>query len=498
MEAHRPLVIVLCVGLYMALSVIIGIWAIRRTRSTHDFFVAGRQLGPLVVSMAVFSSTLSGFGFVGGPGLVYNSGLSSMWMVCVSSMGYALAFFLVAKRVRMMAELRDTISLPDVLADRYNSEAVRLLTGITILLGVLGYLATQILAMAVVMQSILSAIPLLAGISLITCTFISLAVLVFYSVTGGMIASVYTDLVQGMVMVVAGILVIFAAVAVFDGGMAEAAQYIFDDDPEAIMPFGTGGMVVSLAWAFMFGFGLAAQPHIVTKFMMTHHIKDNRIILPITLLGYAISAFLWISIGVIMHAVVVSGLIPPLEEADKAAPVFLSLYANPLLAGIVFAGLFAAIMSTADAFLNIGAAVVVHDVPRALLRRTLDNELFWARMATLSIAMLAAFFALYAFYYGGQLVAILGAFGWGMFAAALMPLIVIGLNWKRATWQGALATIIVSIILNLAVQLFAVKLPYGMAGGFLAMLLSAIVFILVSLITPAQPLAEDIEAMMEL
>lgn len=498
MEEYRQLIIVLCVAAYMLLSIGVGIWAIRRTKSAHDFFVAGRSLGPLVVGMAVFSSTLSGFGFVGGPGLVYNSGLSSVWMVCVISLGYALAFFLVAKRIRMMAELHDTVSLPDVLAARYGSEGVRFLTALTILLGVFGYLATQILAMALVLQSILSQMVIFVDISLVTCTVISLSVLVFYSVTGGIVASVYTDLVQGLVMMVAGVLVVYTAATVYDGGLAEVSQVIFERDPEAIMPFGTLGMVVSLSWFFMFGFGLAAQPHIVTKFMMSKNIRDNRTILPLSVLGFAISAMLWISIGIVMHAVVMDGLLTPLDAADKAAPVFLSVYANPLLAGVVFAGLFAAIMSTADAFLNIGAAAVVHDIPKAIRGRAPKNELRWARYATFLIAVVAALFALYSYYFGGQLVAILGAFGWGMFAASLMPLVVIGLNWKRATRAGAVTSIGVAILINLWVQLLSVSLPYGMVGGFVAMLVSMIVFIVVSLLTPENVLPKDIDQVMDI
>ncbi|MEM9014174.1 MAG: hypothetical protein AAGB02_03610 [Pseudomonadota bacterium] len=498
MEPHRQLIVLFCVGAYMAFSIAIGLWAIRRTKSANDFFVAGRSLGPLVVGMAVFSSTLSGFGFVGGPGLVYKTGLSSFWMVCVSSLGYAIAFFLVAKRIRLIAEVYDTVSLPDVLALRYNSETVRLLSGVTILLGVLGYLATQILAMAFVLQSILAQTPMIGDIGLINCAIISLSVLVFYSYTGGIVASVYTDLVQGLVMMIAGVLVVFAAASVFDGGLTEASQVIFADDPETIMPFGALGVAASLAWFFMFGVGLAGQPHIVTKFMMNRRVSDARLILPIALLGYAVSAMLWISIGVVMHAAVLRGLAPPLEAADQAAPAFLSLYASPLLAGVVFAGLFAAIMSTADAFLNIGAAALIHDIPKALGRPAPKNELSLARGATVAIAIAAAGFAMYSHFLGGQLVAILGAFGWGMFAAALAPLIVIGLNWSRATRPAAVSAIAVSIVINLAVQFGAFSPPNAVAGGFIAMLASFIVFISVSLTTAPTPIEKSMRRLMEL
>jgi Na+/proline symporter len=132
MEAFRQEIILSSVVIYMVFCVAVGLWAMRRTHSPSDFFIAGRSLGPLVVALAIFSSTLSGFGFVGGPGLVYSQGVSSFWMIILSTTGYALGFFLVAKRIRMIAELRDAISLPDVVAARYKSEAVRFLMALTI------------------------------------------------------------------------------------------------------------------------------------------------------------------------------------------------------------------------------------------------------------------------------------------------------------------------------------------------------------------------------
>ena len=103
MEAFRQEIIVGSVVVYMIFCVLTGLWAMRRTHNTSDFFIAGRGLGPIVVALALFSSTLSGFGFVGGPGLVYSVGVTSFWMVVISSTGYAVGFFLVAKRLYFLA-----------------------------------------------------------------------------------------------------------------------------------------------------------------------------------------------------------------------------------------------------------------------------------------------------------------------------------------------------------------------------------------------------------
>lgn len=494
MEEFRQPIILAFVAGYMGLCIWVGLWAMRKTKSASDFFVAGRGLGPIVVSLAVFSSTLSGFGFVGGPGLVYATGLSSIWMAVCSALGYATGFYLVAKRIRMVAEVRDTMSLPDVVYARYGSEAVRLLTAGTILLGVLGYLATQILAMALVLQSILAATDMFANISLLACVIVSSAVLIFYCVTGGIVASVYTDLVQGIVMIVAGALVVITAATVFEGGFAEATGILLEQDGEDIMPFGTLGSMASLSWYFLFGLGLAGQPHVATKMMMNRNLSDNRIILPMTVFGYIIAAMLWISVGVVMRALILGDVQLPLGSVDEAAPAFLSTHAHPILAGVVFAGLFAAIMSTADGFLNIGAAAVTHDIPKAIRGRSLRNELFWARTATVVLSVIAALFALYS----DELVALLGAFGWGTFAAALVPVVLIGLNWKQASAKAAIVAISASLIINFAIQLWQIQIPYAMSGGFIAMLTSMILFIAVSLMEKPKPLPRDIDRILDL
>ena len=498
MEAFRQEIIVGSVVVYMIFCVLTGLWAMRRTHNTSDFFIAGRGLGPIVVALALFSSTLSGFGFVGGPGLVYSVGVTSFWMVVISSTGYAVGFFLVAKRIRMIAELRDCISLPDVVAARYGSQSVRFLIAITIVLGVMGYLATQILAMAVVMQAILAGTETFAEVGLVTCVVISSAVLIFYCVTGGIIASVYTDVVQGAIMIIAGALILFTAMSVFDGGMQEASSIILADDAEAIMPYGAAGIMASLGWFFVFGLGLAGQPHIITKMMMNKNMSDNRTILPMSLFGYAMAALLWISIGIIMRAAVIDGVVDPLTLPDDAASMFLTVFANPLLAGVVFAGLFAAIMSTSEAFLNIGTAAIIHDIPRAIGGRSIRNELFWARVVTVLLAIVAASFARYSHFRDATLVAILGAFGWGTFAASIFPVVAVGLNWKGATVPGAITAIIAALLINFVTQLGGYTLPYGISGQLIALASSMVLFIGVSMLTKKPELASDIDQMMDI
>jgi Na+/proline symporter len=497
LEAQRGAITLAMLVLYGLACIGVGLWALGRTRDSRDFFAAGRSLGVWVSSVAIFSTLLSGFGFVGGPGLVYRMGTSSLWLVLTSVTGYVLTFALLGKRLKLIAELRDTVSLPDAVAARYGSETGRLLAALAILLGVLGYLATQLLAMAMVLRDVLADVPALGEVSLVTCLAISCAVLAFYCVTGGIIASVYTDMLQGAVMVVAALLVFAAAQNAVEGGFAGMSRILLADDPESIGPWGSLGMLACLSWYFLFLLGTAGQPHVITKLMMMRRIADAKRILPLSLLGYTLSALLWIGVGLAMRALVLDGSHPELTSPDAAAPAFLRHYAHPLLAGVVFAGLFAAIMSTADAFLNIGVAAVVHDIPRALRGRPLRGELRWARVGTVALTGLAAAFALYSHEVNARLVALLGVFGAGTFAAAFVPVVALGFNWKRATPVAANAALAVSLGLNLALELLGVRLPYGIHGGVVALLASLLLFLGISLASRPPTLARDIAAALD-
>ena len=497
MEELRHPIILSSVVLYMVFCVAVGIWAMRRTRSSRDFFMAGRHLGFVVTGVAIFSSTMSGFGFVGGPGLIYALGWSSVWIVITVGFSPAISDFLLGKRLRLFAGHCDSVSLPDVVAARYGDERTRLLTAIAILLGVLGYLATQILAMATVLQSILQQSHAFSEISLAACMLISVSVLVFYCVTGGIIAGVYTDVVQGSVMVVAGVLVFVTTLTTFDGGPSAAITVLMRDDPASVGPWGTLGMIGCLSWYFMFSAGGAGQPHLLTKVMMIKDIRSYRWVPAVNVVGYCLTALLWIGIGLVMRALVVAGDHPELASPDAAAPEFLQHYAHPILAGVVFAGLFAAIMSTADAFLNIGAAALVHDIPKAWRGRSLTRELLWARTGTVVLALAAALFALYSHTYNERLIALLGAFGWGTFGAALVPAVAIGLNWKRATPLAANVAIAASLIVNFGIELSGARIPGGVHGGTIALLLSLVLFFGISFASKPPHIDPEIEALMD-
>ena len=179
---------------------------------------------------------------------------------------------------------------------------------------------------------------------------------------------------------------------------------------------------------------------------------------------------------------VASGAIPPLANPDEATPAFLLRYASPVLAGVLFAGVVAAIMSTVNAFLNIGAAALVRDFPAAL-GRGVRNELRNGRLATLVIGAGAALVA----HASGSLVALLGIFGWGLFAATLVPALGLGLCWGRGTRAAALGSMGVGLGVTLLGELLGFFRVYSLPGGVLvsgvALAASLLTYLVISGVT---------------
>ncbi len=138
---------------------------------------------------------------------------------------------------------------------------------------------------------------------------------------------------------------------------------------------------------------------------------------------------------------------------------------------------------------------MTHDIPKSL-KRPLAKELHAARIGTIIIAVAAAAFALYSHYENARLIALLGVFGWGTFAAALVPTVAIGLNWKRGTANAACTAIVASLILNFTIEVFDIPLPGGIHGGTVALLASLLLYFGISYASPPPKIDSKVRAVM--
>ncbi|MFZ5633162.1 MAG: sodium:solute symporter family transporter [Bacillota bacterium] len=480
--------VMVIVGIYLLAMAFIGFNAYRRVKTASDYFIYGKQIGTWFLAIATFSSIMSGFGFVGGPGLVYAKGTSSLWITFAQSLAFPVAYLVLGKRMRLLAETREVLTVPDAIYARYNCNVGRFCMAVALLVACLAYMGTQILSAGLVMVSIFNC-------SLVTGLIIANAVVLFYCVVGGMIAGVDTDFVQGFIMIFASVSVFFAAIFA-GGGMSNITTTLAGVDPNLIGPFGAMPILTCLTWYFVFAIGNSGQPHMIHKFFM---IKDPKKLAWAALLSgvaYMLCSLLWMSVGLSMRALVANKTTPALANPDLAAPTFLLNFTHPVLAGIVFGGLLAAIMSTGSAFANIGAACIARDIPAAL-GFTVKNQLAAGRWATVAIMIVSTLVAFYA----KMFVAILGAVGWGLFAGAIVPALGIGLNWKRATKEAAVAAILFSVVFSVAVELLARfkiwTMPHGIISYTFSLMGAIIIFVAVSCLTTPKPLPRDVEAVIE-
>ena len=444
--ANDPFVL-LFGSLYLLLVLAIGVWGYRQTETTSDFLITGKRIGTWVLALTAFSVIQSGFGFVGGPELVYAYGTTSFWIFFSAPIGFLITWIVLAKRMRLLADIRDVLTLADAMYVRYESAWVRGLTGFAVIIGVIAYLATNLAALQFVMRAIFG-IPVVWGL------LSGATILLLYSSLGGMIAGVWTDFVQGITMIVGSIFVLFFALE-FGGGMENISRNLASTDPALVSPFGTLGIdaaltapiFVALAWWILFGLGSAGQPHLITKFYMSRNMKILKWGAPIAAISYMISSMIAFSAGLSMRAMVEAGEIPALESPSLAAPLFVLNQTPGVIAGLILAALLAAIMSTSDSFLNIGAAAISRDIPRAL-GYPIEDDQTELRLTQAALAGLTILSTLVVFY-SDTLVGILGTIGWGFFAAAFFPMAVFGLNWKGATKEGAIAGVIGGLIVNI-------------------------------------------------
>jgi Na+/proline symporter len=486
---HKPWLVATAL-VYLLVNLAIGLWALRRTRTPKDFWIAGQGIGALTTGLVTMAAAFSGFVFLGGPGLTYRMGLTSLFINLPIGFTSALLGWTVAKRLRLLAEVREVYTIPDALLCRFGSRATSGTAAVAILIGTVSYLGTQLLALGRLLESVLGLHSLAVGVA------IGLGVLLFYSVAGGALAGVYTDIFQGTLMILAACAVFWCAMDA-GGGLSGITASITGSPRfgrQFLEPFGKTPVLTALGFYFVFGVGVLGQPHMLHKFFM---IKDPRRLrwMPLTLGASQILCLLiWLGLGLAVPALVAQGRLPALTQPDDAAPLFLLNIAPQVVTGLAVAGILAAIMSTADAFMNIGSAALVRDLPKALGRRV-HRELLWGRIATLGVTLAAAGLA---FLYN-DLIALLGTLAFGTFGAALAPALAVGLNWQRVSARAATASIACGALLNLLLpSLPKTVLPPGSLPTAVSLAASFTVLLAVTAFEKEEgPLPGDVAAVME-
>lgn len=481
---------ILAIGIiYLLVILVIGLLSMRHQKDMDTFYTGGRRFGPWLVALAVSSTTMSGYGFIGLTGLVYEHGYAIFMIGIFATAGIFVSFLILAKPMRRITQKFGALTIPDLLEIRYNSKTVRGITALAILGGAIGYQMAQYKALGNMLETVL-------GVDYKLALFIGVAILTVYVVGGGMISAVWTDFIQMIVMIV-GALIVFIGGMKMVGGMSQMNAELTAINPDMVQAFHTTGPIgifAFISYFFIYVIGHQGQPHVVTKFYMIRKISMLKWACIIAASTYAITALLWF-VGLYTRVMVNRGEMAAPATPDMVAPMFIENFFPPVVAGIIFAAVMAAIMSTSEAFLLVASSSIVRDIYQQIIKKgeklSEKKELALSRWFTLAIIAVTFLLSLNP----PDLVGWLGNASWGIFSASLLPVLSIGLLWRRATKTAAICSSALGFISSLGLYILKVKGIYvpALDTGAIAMIISTISLVGISLITkPASsPIFED-------
>ncbi|HDR8109560.1 sodium/proline symporter PutP [Bacillus cereus] len=465
--------IMVSLAIYMAGMLYIGYWSYKKTSDLSDYMLGGRGLGPAVTALSAGASDMSGWMLMGLPGAMYATGLSSVWIAIGLLIGAYANYLIIAPRLRTYTEVaNDSITIPDFLENRFKdrTKILRFVSAIVILVFFTFYASAGLVSGGRLFENSFN-LDYKIGL------FVTVGVVVAYTLFGGFLAVSWTDFVQGCIMFIA--LVLVPIVAFTDvGGVTETFNTIKQVDASHLDMFkGTTilGIISFLAW----GLGYFGQPHIIVRFMAITSIKDLK-----TSRRIGIG---WMTISII--GAMLTGLIgiayyaknnATLQDPEMVFVTFSNILFHPYITGFLLSAILASIMSSISSQLLVISSAVTEDFYKTFFRRNAsDKELvFIGRLSVLVVAMIAVVLA----YHPSDTILTLVGYAWAGFGSAFGPAILLSLYWKRTNKWGVLAGMIVGAVVVIAwVKILSLKaIMYEMVPGFFCSLLTVIV---VSLLT---------------
>ncbi|MCP3426267.1 sodium/proline symporter PutP [Rothia sp. AR01] len=430
----------IAIGIYFLGMIAIGLWASTKNTDTEDYMLGGRSLRPSVAALSAGASDMSGWLVMGLPGAIYMVGLLDAWMAIGLTIGAWVNWKLVAPRLRAYSEVAgNAITIPSFFDNRLkahglSSRILRVSCGLIILLFFIFYVSSGMVAGGKFYQTAFGGDYLLGMLVIAGVT-------ILYTLFGGFLGATFTDVAQGLLILVA--LVAVPIVAMFEyGGPAEVFGAVREANPDALS-LTAGATVVGVASSLAWGLGYFGQPHIVVRFMALRKPTDAP-----TGRRIGISWMVLVVLGTVSTAL--TGIAyfsthpeASLTDAQSAETVFLDLAQilfHPLVAGFVLAAVLAAIMSTVSSQLIVSSSAAVEDLAMLVIKRKLAPrvQLWMSRGSVLAVALIAAAIA----FDDEAAVLDLVSFAWAGFGAAFGPLMLLALYWRKLTATGGLLSML--------------------------------------------------------
>ncbi|EKM0159175.1 sodium/proline symporter PutP [Campylobacter coli] len=464
---------------YAALMLYIGFYFYRQNKNTEDYFLGGRSLGPVVSALSAGASDMSGWLLMGLPGALYASGLIESYIAIGLSIGALLNWSFVAKRLRIYTSvIANSITIPDYFETRFDDDKhiLRIVCAIVILIFFTFYVSSGLVGGAKLFEATF-------GIRYEYALTTGTLIIVAYTFLGGYKAVCWTDLLQGLLMM--GALIVVPAVMLYYlGGFGEAMAVIEEIKPNALS-MGEGIGALSIVSALAWGLGYFGQPHILVRFMSIRSTKDIPAATFVGISWMVISLIGACFIGLLGIAYVHKFELT-LQDPEKIFIVMSQLLFNPWIAGILLSAILAAIMSTASSQLLVSSSTIAEDFYKRIFNKEASNKTVMnlGRIGVLLVALVA--FVISTDKESSVLSIV--AYAWAGFGASFGSVMLFSLFWSRMTRIGAILGMITGAVMvvlwkNYLAELFNFPI-YEIVPGFVA---ASAVIIIASLLTQVRP-----------
>jgi len=453
---------------YFIALLAIGVVASRRVSDLDDYFVGGKGLGYWVVAFSARASGESAWLYLGLTGLGALVGARAFWIVGGELAGVAIAWFLMAGPFKRETDRHRSITVPDYLVSRFGTpgnekpaQALRLVAAIVLSLFVTIYVSAQIDATGKAFSSFLEW-------NYYTGALIGFGIVVAYTLSGGFVAVAWSDLLQGVMMLLG--LVVLPVAAYFalssgpelEGGLASLADG-FTSLWGAGGPSLSNGLIIIGYLAI--GIGFMGSPQVFVRFMairdQSEILKGRWVAITFTILtdGCAVLAGMTGRALLVGHGGETEFAHILGSGGEQVLPEMVALLFPPAIVGLYIAAVLAAIMSTIDSLLLVASSAATRDVYQKMLHPDLSDASLTSlsRFVTLGLAVIALAIAMSVsvispdrtiFWYV--------IFGWSGISAAFCPVMILALSWRRYNVWGALASIVTGA---LGVPLFKFVVP---------------------------------------
>ena len=457
--------------LYLLATVVIGAVANRRlTVNMEDFLLYGRQAGVIVLYLTVVATFHSAFAFLGSGGFFYTHGIG-FWMAGTWTILVGVITYTLGTRIWALGKRFGYITPADMLADFYESDAVRVLTAAVSVVFTILYIQVQSQGLGYIL-SVASG----GRVSFEVGTLILLIVAAAYLIAGGLRAVYWTDVIQGVWMYVAVWVGSLVLVYELFGGPVELWQRLATERPDLLTLPGPEGLFTPGVWFGMtiaLSFGIVFQPHMMIRFYTAASARTLKWLgatTPIYLMTLYIPAAM-VGLGGAL-------VLPDLEIADRVFPELLFQYAPAWLTGLILAGATAAAMSTLDSILHSNMTVLTRDIYQRFVapERSQAHYVLFGRGVVLVLLAVGYVLSVSTFDFLVTLITLSGAG-----ALQLMPAI-LGVCYpgRRVTTRNGVIAGIIAGLLVLYVTRVVIYQPLGIHEAVWSLGVNFVVTIIVS------------------